>query len=147
MARNADRPKSKSYGLGVGHGSMIDNGDGTVSYRPTGKFMDVFRVRVADISGFSQEKSRKALERMIIIYGSGTTLASASVNHGTPERIEAWIRERPDFRGAQAVRTEDTPPPSASVADELMKLAQLRDSGVLTEQEFAAQKAKLLGNA
>ena len=29
-------------------------------------------------------------------------------------------------------------------ADELAKLAQLRDSGVLTEAEFAAQKAKLL---
>jgi len=30
------------------------------------------------------------------------------------------------------------------VADELAKLAQLRDSGVLIEEEFAAQKAKLL---
>jgi hypothetical protein len=29
-------------------------------------------------------------------------------------------------------------------ADELAKLAQLREQGVLTEQEFAAQKAKLL---
>jgi len=35
--------------------------------------------------------------------------------------------------------------PAASVADELMKLAQLRDSGLLSEDEFAAQKAKLLG--
>ena len=32
-----------------------------------------------------------------------------------------------------------------SSADELAKLAQLRDSGVLTDAEFAAQKAKLLG--
>jgi len=32
-----------------------------------------------------------------------------------------------------------------SVADELTKLAQLRDKGILTEQEFQAQKAKLLG--
>jgi type VI protein secretion system component VasK len=31
-----------------------------------------------------------------------------------------------------------------SNADELAKLAQLRDQGVLTDQEFAAQKAKLL---
>lgn len=31
-----------------------------------------------------------------------------------------------------------------SVADELAKLAQLRDSGVLNDDEFAAQKAKLL---
>jgi ABC-type glycerol-3-phosphate transport system permease component len=31
-----------------------------------------------------------------------------------------------------------------SSADELAKLAQLRDQGVLTDQEFAAQKARLL---
>jgi hypothetical protein len=40
---------------------------------------------------------------------------------------------------------DNTATPAASVADELMKLAQLRDSGVLSEDEFAAQKAKLLG--
>jgi hypothetical protein len=32
-----------------------------------------------------------------------------------------------------------------SVADELAKLAQLRDSGVLTEDEFATLKARLIG--
>lgn len=34
---------------------------------------------------------------------------------------------------------------SISVADELGKLAELRDKGVITELEFQAQKAKLLG--
>lgn len=33
-----------------------------------------------------------------------------------------------------------------SLADELRKLAELRDAGVLTEAEFAAQKARLLGS-
>ncbi len=33
---------------------------------------------------------------------------------------------------------------SSGSADELAKLAGLRDSGVITEQEFAAQKAKVL---
>lgn len=35
--------------------------------------------------------------------------------------------------------------PAASVADELRKLRDLRDQGVLTAQEFEAQKAILLG--
>lgn len=35
--------------------------------------------------------------------------------------------------------------PGVSTADELHKLAALRDNGVLTEQEFAALKAKVLG--
>jgi hypothetical protein len=34
---------------------------------------------------------------------------------------------------------------AVSVADELVKLAALRDQGVLSDDEFAAQKAKLLG--
>lgn len=36
------------------------------------------------------------------------------------------------------------PSVAASVADELAKLAGLRDQGILTVEEFAAQKAKLL---
>lgn len=34
--------------------------------------------------------------------------------------------------------------PGAGSADELTKLAGLRDSGVITDEEFAAQKSKLL---
>ena len=34
--------------------------------------------------------------------------------------------------------------PATSTADELMKLAALRDQGILTEEEFASQKTKLL---
>jgi hypothetical protein len=45
----------------------------------------------------------------------------------------------------QAVRAAPSSPVTPSVADELTKLAQLLDAGVLTEEEFAAQKAKLLG--
>lgn len=36
------------------------------------------------------------------------------------------------------------PSGGASVADELAKLLKLRDAGVLTAEEFTAQKAKLL---
>ena len=38
------------------------------------------------------------------------------------------------------------PASPTSVADELAKLVQLRDAGALTEEEFAAQKARLLGS-
>jgi type VI protein secretion system component VasK len=39
---------------------------------------------------------------------------------------------------------ETTASSATSSADELAKLAQLHDQGILTDQEFAAQKAKLL---
>ena len=35
--------------------------------------------------------------------------------------------------------------PEPDITDQLRKLAALRDDGILTEEEFAAQKAKLLG--
>lgn len=39
----------------------------------------------------------------------------------------------------------NSPPSSIGVAEELEKLARLRDSGILSDEEFAASKAKLLG--
>jgi hypothetical protein len=41
---------------------------------------------------------------------------------------------------------QPAPAPDGLVADELRKLAELRDAGVLTEAEFAAQKDRLLGS-
>ena len=54
-----------------------------------------------------------------------------------------------DMERAQAAQSEfqtyvRTVADSGSSADELAKLAALRDQGVLTEEEFSAQKAKLL---
>lgn len=40
----------------------------------------------------------------------------------------------------------DAPAPRTDVADQLARFAALRRSGVLTEEEFAAQQAKLLGH-
>jgi hypothetical protein len=43
----------------------------------------------------------------------------------------------------------EAPPASSdfdpAVIDQLKQLAELRDQGILTEEEFSAQKAKLLG--
>jgi len=52
------------------------------------------------------------------------------------------------FRIRQAQAAASSPPAAASsVADELAKLAQLRDAGVLSDAEFSAAKARLLGIA
>jgi Short C-terminal domain len=80
-------------------------------------------------------------------HGYGTELASVSVNHGVAEKIEAWFRAHLDFHTAasgQPTSAAASQLGSRLIADELIKLAQLRDSGVLTEEEFGQQKAKLL---
>ena len=49
------------------------------------------------------------------------------------------------IREARIRDLEGTRHRSSSRADELTKLAKLRDEGVLTSAEFAAEKEKLLG--
>lgn len=51
----------------------------------------------------------------------------------------------PPAAPAPAAVAPATPASPVSIADELKKLGELRDAGVLTDEEFAAQKAKLLG--
>ena len=53
----------------------------------------------------------------------------------------AWSTEMAVAPSASSV---STPSPQVSVADELSKLAQLRDKGIIDESEFQAQKGRLL---
>jgi hypothetical protein len=59
------------------------------------------------------------------------------------ENLAKIIRERmvASTQPSQAATQTGSGP---SVADELLKLASLRDSGILTQDEFDAQKAKLI---
>lgn len=68
----------------------------------------------------------------IYVIARGDTMGQREVAkaHAQEEAFRAYVR---DAAGT-----------SASVADQLATLAALRDRGVLTEDEFAGQKAKLL---
>ncbi|HEU4319647.1 MAG TPA: SHOCT domain-containing protein [Acidimicrobiia bacterium] len=59
---------------------------------------------------------------------------------------ERQVKDAMDMKKAQDeyIRSVAGNGGGSSSADELSKLAALRDSGALTEEEFAAQKAKLL---
>lgn len=59
------------------------------------------------------------------------------------ERIRSAIQQRIATGPAPAPAPAAATP--SSMADELRKLAELRDAGVLSDAEFDAQKAKLLG--
>lgn len=105
------------------------------------------------MTGFSVTDSKKRLERQLNILGRGTLLASASVNHGAPEKIETWFRSHPDFGkdaqsgaepGAEPSVTSAPSMDTASVADEIRKLGELREEGLLSDEEFAAAKRRLI---
>ncbi|WP_241665932.1 SHOCT domain-containing protein [Prescottella subtropica] len=134
-------------------GRIIEYDDGTAAYKRPMEFSHAFRVRVADVTGFSVERGKKMLQRRLLILGNGTTLATADVAHGVAEQIEGWFRAHKDFggnRGSSAAAPIHTSPQPGGqsgpslIADELMKLAGLRDQGILTDAEFESQKAKLL---
>ena len=65
----------------------------------------------------------------VIVQGDWNAPSKYQSQQAQREAFDGYVRE-----------TEDTP----SSADELAKLAALKDQGVITEAEFAAQKGKLL---
>ena len=75
------------------------------------------------------------------------TMGRTAVIAGTANRVQHRQNERWAAQEAQ-----QQPPPAPAVAaapgkiQALKDLAGLRDAGVLTEEEFAAEKVKVLGS-
>jgi hypothetical protein len=91
-------------------------------------------------------------------------MARTAVVAGTATAVSGRVRRRQEARWAEqeAPAYPQGPPPAApapvaaatpaapeaapSMIDQLKELGELRSQGILTEEEFAAQKAKLLGS-
>jgi Short C-terminal domain len=140
------------HGLGFGNGRLLEYEDGTVAYYKSAELTQSFRIPIAEVTAFSVVKQGKMLERTLNIMGSGTLLASVSVNHGTAQKVEEWFRRHPQFRDnaplsgrqAAAIPSPARSDESLLIADELRKLAGLRDDGILTHEEFQSRKSLLL---
>lgn len=82
-------------------------------------------------------------------------VARTAVVAGTATAVSGRVARRQNNKWAQQEQAQyeqqapaPAPAPAAPAADpiaQLKELGELRDSGVLTEAEFAAQKAKILG--
>ena len=58
------------------------------------------------------------------------------------------LEELEQQQGQQAMQAAPPPAaPSVDVVEQLQKLAALKDQGILTEEEFAEQKRKLLASS
>ncbi|HEU4979700.1 MAG TPA: SHOCT domain-containing protein [Solirubrobacterales bacterium] len=76
-------------------------------------------------------------------------VARTAVVAGTATAVSGRVQRRQQARWAEQEQAEPAQAAPAAVGtdpvQQLKELGELRDSGVLTEEEFAAQKAKLLG--
>jgi hypothetical protein len=87
----------------------------------------------------------RGVARTAVIAGTATSVS----NRVSRRQEERWNQQE----AAQAPPPEQAPPPPAaapapagdSTIDQLKELGELKSQGILTEEEFAAQKAKLLG--
>jgi hypothetical protein len=100
----------------------------------------------------------RGLARTAIIAGTASSVAGRVQRHQASKFADrdaetAAQRDRA-YESQMAPQDADAapappPPPAASgesdVISQLKQLAELRDQGVLTDDEFAAQKAKILG--
>lgn len=127
--------------LGFGNGKLIEGDDGTVTYVNAGS--TPWTVRPEDVTTFVRTPG--GLTKCTVkIIGHGTELAEVTMPPVAAMKVEEWFRAHPRF-GGNGAEPAASSAPSGGLADELAKLAALRDQGVLTDDEFAAQKAKLLG--
>jgi hypothetical protein len=84
----------------------------------------------------------RGMARTAVVAGTATAVS----NRVSRRQAQRWgQQEAAEY--AEAPPPEAPPAPAAgdSTIDQLKELGELKAQGILTEEEFAAQKAKLLG--
>lgn len=90
----------------------------------------------------------RGMARTAVVAGTATAVS----NRVSRRQATRWgYMDEPQQQQQQGGYYEQAPPPPAAAEPEpdpiaqLKQLAALKDQGILTEEEFAAQKAKILG--
>lgn len=85
----------------------------------------------------------RGVARTAVISGTATAVS----NNVSRRQAERWQRQEMEQAPQQyaAPAPEVAPAPAVDPIEQLEKLGQLKAQGLLTDEEFAAQKAKLLG--
>jgi hypothetical protein len=87
----------------------------------------------------------RGVARTAVIAGTATSVS----NRVSKRQGERWAAQEQQQYEQQAPPPQAAAPAPAgggSVIDQLKELGELKAQGILTEEEFAAQKAKLLGS-
>ena len=82
--------------------------------------------------------------RTAVVAGTATAV-SGRVAHRQNEKWEAQDQAQYEQQVGQQTMAQQAAPPASDPNAELQNLANLHTQGVLTDEEFAAAKAKILG--
>ena len=84
----------------------------------------------------------RGVARTAVVAGTATAVS----NRVSRRQANRWAAQEPQY--AEPQYAAPAPPPAAAPSSDpvarLTELAQLRDRGILTDEEFAAAKAKVL---
>lgn len=176
VLRDFTLPASAGTRIPIGSSCVIDfSGDGTrLTSSGVEEFVPYADIHALQISGSTTHSNAGVFGGGFGVAGAAEGMLAASVINSLTSQTTTYslvrlaakaaeyvfVSQRIDsgslnmmltpvqFRIRQAQASASSPPTAAaSVADELAKLAQLRDAGVLSEAEFTAAKARLLGIA
>jgi hypothetical protein len=84
----------------------------------------------------------RGVARTAVVAGTATAVS----NRVSRRQAGRWSQQADPY--GQPAYQEPPPPPAPAAADpieKLKELAALKQQGILTDEEFAAQKAKILG--
>jgi hypothetical protein len=92
----------------------------------------------------------RGVARTAVVAGTATAVS----NRVSRRQAQRWQRQGSDPYGQPepayqepAPQYQEPPPqPQQDLVQQLKDLAELKDQGILTEEEFAAQKARILGS-
>jgi Short C-terminal domain len=98
-------------------------------------------------------RRRAPLLRGALVAGTGYAVGRNAANRRTAEAQQdaelARLQEQQELAAQQAPPPPPPPPAAApaggSVVDQLVQLGSLKTQGLISDEEFAAAKAKLLG--
>ena len=89
----------------------------------------------------------RGMARTAVVAGTATAVS----NRVSRRQAQRWgytdepQQQQPPPQQYAEPQYAPPPPPEEDPVAQLRELAKLRDDGILTEEEFAAQKAKILG--
>ena len=87
----------------------------------------------------------RGVARTAVIAGTATSVS----NRVSRRQANRWSQQEYEQQAAQEPQYQEPPPPPAPAAPDpiakLKELGELHEQGILTDEEFAAQKAKILG--